>query len=177
METRRSLGNPWYVIVVCVVLDLFLAIEANAGTVYKWVDRSGVTHYDQEPPEDSNIVAELLFIPDAAEYPARSSSYASIIELAERLERSRLERERLRLAKEQALTLASLGGQSNVRNDDETVRYRFIAQPGYPHPHHRFHSKYYSKHHKPHVHRYKRKGVRAVRPITKYQGARLHFSR
>ncbi|MGB0895487.1 MAG: DUF4124 domain-containing protein [Parashewanella sp.] len=45
-------------IIVRVTLYLALSFTINATTIYKWVDKNGVTHFSQERPQD--IAIEVL---------------------------------------------------------------------------------------------------------------------
>jgi len=69
------------------------------GEVYKWVDTDGGTHYSEMPPESDLASVELLELEVVEPAPPVSASYQSILEVANSLEASRLERERLRLEK------------------------------------------------------------------------------
>jgi hypothetical protein len=77
---------------------VLLAVSAaGADPVYTWVDHRGVTHFSETPPADPAIEAmqiDLPAIPPSG--PAPASDYYSILRLAERMQKSRLERERVR---------------------------------------------------------------------------------
>ena len=48
--------------VLATMLLTLLAFSASATVIYKWVDKNGVTHYSQEPPEEA--LAETLHSKD-----------------------------------------------------------------------------------------------------------------
>ncbi len=183
METEGLFARSRGMIIAFIAMTAFAVAEAYAAQVYKWMDHGGVTHYDQQPPEDSTVLVQVLDVPNSSAYPEGRSNYAKIIELAEKLERSRLERERLRLAKEQVRTASSSAVQATDRAHDPVVQYRFIAHPVYRHRgHHRFGHRYTSGRtkHRYHNHNYKRikrhyqkyNGGRAAKYITAHRGSR-----
>ena len=43
-------------LLVCAALFLVVSATANAGTIYKWTDSDGGTHYGQLPPDDVEAV-------------------------------------------------------------------------------------------------------------------------
>lgn len=187
METEGLFARSRRLIVTFIVMVAFPVAEVCAAQVYKWMDSSGVTHYDQAPPEDSTVMAEVLDVPSSTANPKARSNYVKIIEFAEKLERSRLERERLRLEKEKVRTMSS-GGQATDRNRDAIVQYRFIVHPMYHHRrHHHFNHRYtperikhrFHKHKriKHHYRMYKQNRVRATKYITAYSGSRSSASK
>jgi hypothetical protein len=74
---------------------------AYAGAIYTWVDAGGVTHFSESPPPDpvtQPAMIELMPPPP----PADTDDYYSIIRQAERMERRRLENEKLAAERLQA---------------------------------------------------------------------------
>lgn len=78
---------------------IILAGAASASEVYKWADVDGVTHYSEVPPESELASMEILEMTVATPAEADTPDYQSILDVANSLEASRLERERLRIEK------------------------------------------------------------------------------
>jgi hypothetical protein len=75
--------------------------QARAEAVYTWVDNFGVTHFSQTPPPDPGTepaIIELNPPPPPPEY----NDYYSVIRQAERMQRRRLENEKLEAERLQA---------------------------------------------------------------------------
>ncbi|WP_037471659.1 DUF4124 domain-containing protein [Shewanella waksmanii] len=49
------------------ILTIMLSTSLQATTIYKWVDKNGVTHYSQEQPEQTE--AEKLYSEDIEQQP------------------------------------------------------------------------------------------------------------
>jgi hypothetical protein len=78
-------------------------IQAVAGTVYTWVDAQGVTHFSETPPPDPSVqpaMIDLMSLPPPP--PTDDDDYYSVIRQAERMERRRLENEKLEAERQQA---------------------------------------------------------------------------
>jgi hypothetical protein len=106
---------------------------AIAAPVFTWVDRDGVTHYSETPPENHSIDSEMIDLePAPAAGPAPADDYYSVIRQAERMEKSRLENEKARterLKAEAAIRQAAAAEQAqSASSDDEAKRY----YPAYP---------------------------------------------
>ncbi|WP_394205792.1 DUF4124 domain-containing protein [Shewanella waksmanii] len=56
-----------YIISVLISLPLLTSLSANATTIYKWVDKNGVTHYSQQQPQQGE--AEKLYSEDIEQAP------------------------------------------------------------------------------------------------------------
>ncbi len=101
---------------------------AIAAPVYTWIDQDGVTHYSETPPENHAVDSEMIELePAPAAGPAPDDDYFSVIRQAERMEKSRLENEKVRterLQAEAAVRRAAAAEQARpTRYDDETKRY------------------------------------------------------
>ena len=83
------------------ILLLALSVPAGAGTLYKWIDDKGVTHYDEKRPRGIggtpvDISADAPSDADYHEAQARRAKMvkeARDLERRERAERARKERE------------------------------------------------------------------------------------
>ncbi|HSJ47226.1 MAG TPA: DUF4124 domain-containing protein [Gammaproteobacteria bacterium] len=82
---------------------------ALGGEIYRWVDEQGVTNFSQEPPDDPVQDARVLHLESLSTIP--SVDVTALLEVAERLEASRLAREQARAAQQQASREARLQEQ------------------------------------------------------------------
>ncbi len=73
---------------------------ALGGEIYRWVDEQGVTNFSELPPEDPGQTARVLHLEPLSTVP--SVDVNALLEVAERLEASRLAREQARAAQRQA---------------------------------------------------------------------------
>jgi hypothetical protein len=70
--------------------------QAHAGAVYTWVDPYGVTHFSETPPPEPGVPSRMIELPPLPPPPpAGDDDYYSIMRQAERMERRRLENEKL----------------------------------------------------------------------------------
>ena len=109
---------------------------AGATQVYTWVDDAGVTHFSETPPPDPATDTRLVNIqPPPAPVDAPAEDFYSVINQAERMERSRLASEKLAAEKKQAdaeaskarAEAAALQQRSDNSASDDTRYY-----PAYP---------------------------------------------
>lgn len=121
---------------------ILLSGAVSGSEVYKWVAVDGTTHYSEVRPESDLATVELLEITATDPLQPVSRSYQSLLDVANSIEASRLERERLRLEKRK------------LRLQEEQVRQRDLAQTsadktyvagGYYYPR-------YFRHHRKHQH-------------------------
>ena len=131
---------------ICLSILLSLpASLASAAQVYTWVDAVGVTHFSETPPPNPATDTQLVDIqppPTSTDAPAKD--FYSVINQAERMEKSRLANEKLAAEKKQADAEASKAraeaaalqqrSYNNSTNDD--TRY-YPAYPYYPRYGHR----------------------------------------
>jgi hypothetical protein len=126
-----------------ICLSILLSVPASlasAAQVYTWVDAVGVTHFSETPPPNPATGTQLVNIqpsPTSADAPVED--FYSVINQAERMEKSRLAKEKLAAEKKQADAEASKAraeatalqqrSYNNSTNDD--TRY-YPAYPYYP---------------------------------------------
>jgi hypothetical protein len=126
-----------------IYLSLLLTLPASlasAAQAYTWVDDAGITHFSETPPPDPATDTQLVNIqppPTPANVP--TGDFYSVINQAERMERSRLANEKLAAEKKQADAEASKARAEaaalqrrlydNSTNDD--TRY-YPVYPYYP---------------------------------------------
>ena len=109
-------------------------IQAVAGTVYTWVDAQGVTHFSETPPPDPGVqpaMIELRPPPPPSEY----DDYYSVIRQAERMERRRLENDKLeaeRLQAEAEAMRARIEAEAAMQTPDTNADDSFGYLPVYP---------------------------------------------
>jgi hypothetical protein len=132
MDLRTTLTGCWVAVLALPVVF--------AGPVYTWVDEAGVTHFSEKPPADSAIEAMQINLPAIPPTgPALASDYYSILRQAERMQESRLERERVRAKllqaeaeAKRAKAAAAATGQVVPGNDyDNNVYYPAFPYYGY----------------------------------------------
>ncbi|MGH8502518.1 MAG: DUF4124 domain-containing protein [Gammaproteobacteria bacterium] len=139
------------VINLAVLLALFalaFPFAVSALEVYKWTDEDGVVHYSESRPraEAADIGSLETFEIDNAPRPGDASAgdYRTLLDVAERLEQSRLARERARA--EQATQRAQQAATTTdtTQYTDDNVGYPvmyprtggYYRYPYYPHmPH------------------------------------------
>ena len=89
-----------------IYLSLLLSLPASlssAAPVYTWTDDAGITHFSETPPPDPATDTQLVNIqppPAAANTP--DGDFYSVINQADRMERSRLANEKLAAACKEA---------------------------------------------------------------------------
>jgi len=106
---------------------------AGGSDVYKWVAADGATHYSDAPPATDLASVEILEMAVATPARPAARNYQSVLDVANSIEASRLERERLRLEKKQLRLQEAQARQSiPARNDvDRVVGYYYL--PGFHH--------------------------------------------
>ena len=110
----------------------------SADQAYTWIDENGTTHFSEEPPLDEAIPAEkidLLPAPSAGNIDADNDFY-SVVNQADRMERKRLENEKLtaeRLQTEiEAATETSEAQTTSQTPDQKDTQEYTRFYPGYP---------------------------------------------
>lgn len=88
--------HPWPLLFL-----LAAASPALGGEVFRWVDEQGITNFSQTPPVDPERPAQRLQLETFSTIPPVDVS--ALLEVAERLEASRLAREQARAAQRQAV--------------------------------------------------------------------------
>lgn len=72
----------------------------HAAAVYKWVDAEGVTWYSEKPPVTELASLEVTRIAIDTRSPEVAGNLQSVLDVADSIEASRLQRERARREKE-----------------------------------------------------------------------------
>lgn len=130
-----------YAILYCAVFSMSSPVLVHAAAVYKWVDAEGVTWFSEEPPatELASIEVSRVAIDDYT--PKVTGDLQSVLDVANSIEASRLERERARGEKERLmLKRRQLQQQSaNAEQQYNTSYGVWYAPPYYrpparPHP-------------------------------------------
>ena len=89
-------------------------VHAMAAPVFTWVDPDGVTHFSESPPEDDSIESFRIELEQApAAGPAPDDDYFSVVRQMERMEKSRLENEKVRTERLQAEAEARRAAAAN----------------------------------------------------------------
>ena len=82
-----------------IIAFLISAPSLHAGSVHKWVDENGITHYSDYVPNDIHSRAESIEIQSTYETSVDQDDYYSIINQWTRMREERLERKKLQLEK------------------------------------------------------------------------------
>jgi hypothetical protein len=120
----------------------------HAGTVHKWVDEKGVTHYSDTAPNDSYKNIEQFVVLDSYEnLKENQEDYYSITNQWARMRDERLEREKLRLeeAKQNASQQAAGIPQIIFVNENENAYPDNFYYPAYIPSHRGIGFKHYKK--------------------------------
>ncbi|ADJ29742.1 DUF4124 domain-containing protein [Nitrosococcus watsonii] len=91
------MNKSLYLIITIILFLLFLERPAFAGSVHKWIDDNGVTHYSDEAPSSSATQVTLIQVPSS--YPAVEDNYYSIANQWQRLYKKHIQREKIKLKK------------------------------------------------------------------------------
>jgi len=77
--------------------------HATAEPIFTWIDRDGVTHFSEIPPEDDSVESFLIDLEQApAAGPAQDNDHFSVVNQMERMRKRRLENEKVRTERLQA---------------------------------------------------------------------------
>jgi len=108
---------------VCVLVGVLTFGTASAGPteVYKWVGSDGVTHYAESSPEASIASLEIVDI-DTTRPATTGPGYQGALDVANDIETSRLERERVRLEKQKLLL-----EERQIRQSQQAAQQRSYA--------------------------------------------------
>ena len=82
-------------LITCCCLAGLPLPRAHAEAVYTWVDPYGVTHFSETPPPDPAVRPAMIELTPLPPPPSDYDDYYSVIRQAERMERRRLENEKL----------------------------------------------------------------------------------
>jgi hypothetical protein len=113
---------------------LLVHAPVAAREIYKWVDERGATHFGETLPVGSVASLEVLEVRDAQVVPGVVlGDYSAILDMANRLQADRLERERLRLEREKLrLQQLKIESDSWQVNDASSPTSYYIPYYGYP---------------------------------------------
>jgi hypothetical protein len=86
------------------IIFLLLPIaQSSAGQVYTWVDENGTTHFSEAPPDNEAISTEQINLqPAPSAGIIAGDDFYSVANQADRMERTRLENEKLTAERLQA---------------------------------------------------------------------------
>lgn len=138
-------------VLLTVVTVMLVHTAGFAREIYKWVDERGATHYGETLPDSDVASLEILDV-TVVQVPLEASprDFRLTLELANRMQADRLERERLLLAKAK-LRLQQLEAELEERRINDTPPpipyygpyYRpYFAYPRAPYPAPPNHGKY-----------------------------------
>jgi hypothetical protein len=117
-------------------------MPAYAGTVFTWVDKEGVTHFSESPPENSSIKARQIEVePVPVVGNTGEDDYYSVVQQLDRMQKRRLENERARLESLQAETAARQAEAATAKAQEQENRDEPAPAIVYPvpvHPPHRY---------------------------------------
>ena len=131
--------------IVLVTLLLNAFGWAHAGSVHKWIDESGVTHYsDQAPAPDSAEVKELI-VSDVYSSPSYEEDYYSVTNQWARMREERLERKKLQIEKAKLKAEQQATQPQVVYIDEEDDRQGSVYYPAYGFGHHGFINRHYRR--------------------------------
>ena len=117
-----------------VVCGMLSSGQVYAAAVYKWVDAEGVTWFSEEPPVTELASVEVTRVAIDDYTPEVASDLQSVIDVANSIEASRLERERARREKQRLmLKQRQLQQQSAYTGQPYNNSYSvWYAPPYYP---------------------------------------------
>lgn len=122
------------------ILLLLPLAQSSAEQAYTWIDERGTTHFSEVPPHNESVNAEPInLLPAPSAGNIRDSDFYSVVNQADRMERRRLENEKLtaeRLQAEAEAKRAHAEAQAArqipyQQNTQEDTRY-YPAYPAYP---------------------------------------------
>ena len=122
---------------------VWASMPASAGTVHKWVDAKGITHYSDTPPEIAPAQQTQIEVSNVVGTSANTTSnYYSIANQWQRLHRERLELERLALERAKQKASQHPPEVVYVEKPDETSRQViFLETPRLRHRNYRSHDR------------------------------------
>jgi hypothetical protein len=91
----------------CPLLLALISTPAFAGPIFTWVDRDGVTHFSESPPENASVKARQIEVePVPVVGNTGEDDYYSVVQQLDRMQKRRLENERAKAEQLQAETAA-----------------------------------------------------------------------
>jgi hypothetical protein len=106
--------------------SLLLALMSTpvfAGPIYTWVDRDGVTHFSESPPENASVKARQIQVePVPVVGNTGGDDYYSVVQQLDRMQKRRLENERAQAEQLQAETAARQAETAAVKAQEQESR-------------------------------------------------------
>jgi hypothetical protein len=120
------------------MLLISITTLAQAEPVYRWIDRAGVTHFSETPPDRTVTGVRIVDLPPPGpEQPVQADDYYSVANQAARMEARRLESERLRAEQQRAAAALRQTEAASVAPPQEPEPepvYQYLYFPYPPHP-------------------------------------------
>ena len=120
-------------------LLLGLPLSVQAKDIYKWVDSSGVTHYSQSPPEQTETQTEIIQLEETRSEIKPVEQTQSTLEIANQFERARLAREKARFERRLSLARLELETEHSESEQDDAIDVQYVSvyYPRFKHHKHR----------------------------------------
>ncbi|TCK18252.1 uncharacterized protein DUF4124 [Thiogranum longum] len=120
---------------IAAILSALLTLVAGVACgseIYKWTGDDGVTHYAEAPPETSFSSLEILDVSVPEPAPPATTIYQPVLDVANSIEASRLERERARLERKKILLQERELQQSQLAAQPSYYRNNAVGPAYYP---------------------------------------------
>lgn len=117
---------------------LLVCLSAFALEIYRWTDADGVVHFSESPPDDPRIPVQTLLLEEHGD--TASGDLKEVLDVADRLEASRLAREQARAEAAEASREAQRQAAPQETTEPREVPvyvyppHRRYPPPGYPMP-------------------------------------------
>ncbi len=130
-------------LVLAVLMTCWAGMPASAGTVHKWVDAKGITHYSDTPPEIAPAQLTQIEVSNVVGTADKTTSdYYSIANQWQRMHRERLELDRLALEREKQKAARQPPAPEVVyveRPDENSRQVIYLGTPRLRHRNYRSH--------------------------------------
>lgn len=150
------MNRSLYLIITIILFFISLGRPVFAGSVHKWIDDNGVTHYSDEAPGSSVTQITLIEVPSS--YPSAEDNYYSITNQWQRLHEKYIQREKIKLgkAKQKAaqqptppqVVYLNTPDQSQYRIAYPYIFHRNLKHHGFQHRLRRHHKDNHATHHR-----------------------------
>jgi len=126
-----------------VILLLLPIAQSSAEQAYTWIDESGTTHFSEAPPNNKTIsVEQINLLPAPSTGSISDGDFYSVVKQADRMEKKRLENEkliaeRLQVEAEARKASAEAAQQAPHQNNSQEQTSYYPAYPYYRNPGHR----------------------------------------
>ena len=137
--------------ILAAIFSALFALASGAASgveVYKWAGPDGVTHYAEAPPESTLASLEVVNLIVTEPASPAVADYQSVLDVANSIQASRLERERVRIEREKLLLQERQLQQSQLFAQQRYYE-NYAGTNVYYLPYSR-----HQPHHKPYPHRY-----------------------